>query len=39
MVWWWIGNIVLLAVVVPTCLYFLNRVLRPIMEKIGRAHV
>ncbi len=32
MVWWWIGNIVLLAVVIPTCLFFLNRVLRPTME-------
>jgi len=29
---WWIGNIVLIAVVAPTCLLFLNRVLRPIFE-------
>ncbi|MGQ0743040.1 MAG: hypothetical protein ACT4OS_01610 [Acidimicrobiales bacterium] len=29
---WWIGNIVLIAVVAPTCLFFLNRVLRPIYE-------
>lgn len=29
---WWIGNIVLIAVVAPTCLFFLNRVLRPIFE-------
>ena len=26
---WWIGNIVLIAVVAPVCLLFLNRVLRP----------
>ncbi len=32
MVWWWIGNIVLFAVVIPTVLFFLNRVLRPTME-------
>lgn len=32
MVLWWIGNILLIAVVAPTCLYFLNRVLRPIFE-------
>ena len=32
MVWWWIGNIVLLLVVIPTCLFFLNRVLRPTFE-------
>jgi hypothetical protein len=31
-VWWWIGNIVFLFVVIPTVLYFLNRVLRPIFE-------
>ncbi len=29
---WWIGNIVLIAVVAPVCLLFLNRVLRPIFE-------
>ena len=29
---WWLGNIVLIAVVAPVCLLFLNRVLRPIFE-------
>jgi hypothetical protein len=29
---WWIANIVLIAVVAPVCLLFLNRVLRPIFE-------
>ena len=29
---WWIGNIVLIAVVAPVCLLFLNRVLRPTFE-------
>ncbi len=32
MLLWWIGNIVLIAVVAPVCLLFLNRVLRPIFE-------
>jgi hypothetical protein len=32
MVWWWIGNILLFAVVIPAVLFFLNRVLRPIRE-------
>ncbi len=32
MVLWWIGNIVLLFVVIPICLLFLNRVLRPTFE-------
>lgn len=32
MAWWWIGNLVLLAVVVPVVLLFANRVLRPTME-------
>ena len=32
MVLWWIGNILLILVVAPTCLFFLNRVLRPIYE-------
>lgn len=32
MVLWWIGNILLIAVVAPTCIFFLNRVLRPIYE-------
>jgi hypothetical protein len=29
---WWIANIILIAVVAPVCLLFLNRVLRPIFE-------
>jgi len=29
---WWIGNILLIAVVAPVCLLFLNRVLRPTFE-------
>ena len=29
---WWLGNLVLIAVVAPVCLLFLNRVLRPIFE-------
>ncbi len=29
---WWIGNIILIAVVAPVCLLFLNRVLRPVFE-------
>ena len=32
MVWWWIGNILLIAVVAPVCLLFLNKVLRPAKE-------
>ena len=32
MILWWIGNLVLLLVVAPVCLYFLNRVLRPVFE-------
>ena len=29
---WWLGNLVLIFVVAPVCLLFLNRVLRPIFE-------
>jgi hypothetical protein len=29
---WWIGNILLIAVVAPVCLLFLNKVLRPAKE-------
>lgn len=29
---WFIGNVVLLAVVAPVCILFLNRVRRPILE-------
>ena len=32
MVWWWIGNIVLIFIVAPVCIFFLNKVLRPIFE-------
>lgn len=32
MVWWWIGNVVLIAVVIPVVLLLLNRVLRPALE-------
>ncbi len=37
MVWWWLGNIVLLFVVAPVCILFLNRVLRPAKEIYGYA--
>ena len=29
---WWIGNILLIFVVAPVCLLFLNKVLRPAQE-------
>lgn len=32
MIWWWIGNIALLIVVVPVLLFYLNKVLRPVFE-------
>lgn len=32
MVLWWIGNILLIFVVAPVCLLFLNKVLRPAKE-------
>lgn len=32
MVWWWIGNIVLIFVVPPVVLLFLNKVIRPVFE-------
>ena len=32
MVWWWLGNIVLIAVVAPAVVFFLNKVWRPIKE-------
>ncbi|MEW6154767.1 MAG: hypothetical protein AB1673_12355 [Actinomycetota bacterium] len=32
MVWWWIGNILLIGVVAPAVVYFLNKVWRPIKE-------
>ncbi len=31
-VWWLIGDILLIFVVAPVCIYFLNKVLRPIQE-------
>ncbi len=31
-VWWLIGDIVLIFVVAPVCVLFLNKVLRPIQE-------
>lgn len=30
--WWWLGNIVLIGVVAPLLILFLNKVLRPIRE-------
>ena len=32
MIWWWIGNAVLLLAVIPLVLFLLNRVLRPARE-------
>ena len=32
MILWWLGNLLLIAVVAPVCILFLNRVLRPIFE-------
>ena len=32
MIWWWIGNIVLIFVVAPVCVWLLNRLLRPTFE-------
>lgn len=32
MFWWWLGDLVLIAVVLPAVIYFLNKVLRPIKE-------
>ncbi len=32
MVLWWIGNVLLILVVAPVCILFLNRVLRPAKE-------
>ena len=30
--WWWLGNIVLIVVVAPVLVLFLNKVMRPIRE-------
>jgi len=32
MVWWWIGDVLLLLAVIPLVLFLLNRVLRPARE-------
>ncbi len=32
MIWWWIGNIVLIFVVAPVCIFLLNKLLRPTFE-------
>ena len=32
MFWWWLGDLVLIAVVLPAVIYFLNKVMRPIKE-------
>ena len=32
MFWWWLGDLVLIAVVLPAVIYFLNKVMRPIRE-------
>ncbi|NNF65774.1 MAG: hypothetical protein HKN07_16130 [Acidimicrobiia bacterium] len=32
MVWWWIGNAVLLLVIVPLVVYIANRIVRPAEE-------
>lgn len=32
MTWWWIGNVVLFAVVIPLVVFLANRVLRPVRE-------
>ena len=38
MVWWWIGDAVLLFAVIPLVLFLLNRVLRP-ARQIGGPQV
>ncbi len=30
--WWWLGNIILIVVVAPVLVLFLNKVMRPIRE-------
>ncbi len=30
--WWWLGNIILILVVAPVLILFLNKVMRPIRE-------
>lgn len=36
--WWWIGNLLLLAVVIPAVLILLNRVIRPALQIKGYAY-
>lgn len=37
--WWWlIGDLVLILVVAPTVVYFLNKVYRPVLEIRAYAH-
>jgi hypothetical protein len=36
MVWWWIGNVILLVVILPVVIYLLNRVLAAV-ERIRHA--
>jgi hypothetical protein len=30
--WWWLGDLVLIVVVLPAVIFFLNKVMRPIRE-------
>ena len=32
MIWWWLANAILLFVVVPVLLFFLNKLIRPVFE-------
>jgi len=32
MAWWWVGNVILLAVVIPLVILLANRVVRPAIE-------
>ncbi len=32
MIWWWLADLVLIAVVLPAVIFFLNKVWRPIKE-------
>lgn len=32
MFWWWLGDLVLIVVVLPAVIFFLNKVMRPIRE-------
>jgi hypothetical protein len=37
-VWWLIGDLLLILVVAPTVVYFLNKVYRPVLEIRAYAH-